>query len=380
MQRLEGRRGTAQNHSCPLEPRALERHGPSVVARRCALLVARLVLFVHHDRPEPLNGSEHRGAGPHGHAPLAAPQCAPGVGALAVRQSRMQHGDLIAEHAPHPGDGLGRERDLGNQQNGTVTRCDDATKYVEIDQRLSGARHALDQRGRLGWRGQNSGDDVTLVGREVGGRWRRQPGERIAGARHVGVAGQALGHQSVQGSGRQPELRDKMPDRRRAADRLQRLVRHAPLGRALERPLALEQRRQRRGQREHTLHLLGGPRRPLHTPQRPGEERPQRQPERRAVVAIDPDAQREQRRRDRRLRVRSREDRLHRYGGRRGSRIYLRHHPHHPAPQYRHDHARARHDAGGELGWDQIRIGARNRYREDYFGIARLKPRLGAYG
>jgi len=37
--------------------------------------------------------------------------------------------DLIAEHTAHPGDGLGRERDLGNQQNGTVTRCDDVTKY-----------------------------------------------------------------------------------------------------------------------------------------------------------------------------------------------------------------------------------------------------------
>ncbi len=292
----------------------------------------------------------------------------------------MQHGDLIAEHTAHPGDGLGRERDLGNQQNGTVARCDDATKHVEIDQRLSGAGHALDQHGRLGRRRQNSGDDATLVGREVGGRWRRQPGERIAGARHVIVAGQALGHQSVQGSGRQPQPRDKMPDRRRAADRFQRLVRHAPFGRALERPLALEQRRQCRGQREHPLHLLGRPCGPLHAPQRPGEERPQRQPERRAVVAINPDAQREQRRRDRRLRVGSGENRLRGYGRGRGSCIYLRHHPHHPAPLYRHDHARARHNAGRELAGNQVCVGARNRYREDYFGIARLKPRLGAYG
>src|SRR5439155_4226261 len=89
VQRLERRRGAAQNHARPLEPRTLERHVAGMVARRRPLLVARLVLFVHHDRPEPLDRSEHRGAGPDGHAPLAAPQRPPRVGALAVRQPRV---------------------------------------------------------------------------------------------------------------------------------------------------------------------------------------------------------------------------------------------------------------------------------------------------
>src|SRR2546425_1278795 len=60
VQRFEGGRGAAQNLARPLEPRALERHVTGMVARRRPLLVARLVLLVHHDRPEPLDRSEHR--------------------------------------------------------------------------------------------------------------------------------------------------------------------------------------------------------------------------------------------------------------------------------------------------------------------------------
>src|SRR2546427_5378610 len=40
----------------------------------------------------------------------------------------------------HPRDRLGRERDFRDKQNGTVTRRHDATKDVEVDQRLSGPR------------------------------------------------------------------------------------------------------------------------------------------------------------------------------------------------------------------------------------------------
>ena len=146
VQRFEGRRGAAQNHPCPpsLEPRALQRHVAGVVARRRALLIARLVLFVEHDRCEPLHRREHRRAGSDGHAPLATPQRPPRVDALAVRQPRVQHRHLVAEHAAHPRHRLGREGNLRDQQNGTVTRRHDATKDVEVDQRLSGPRHALD--------------------------------------------------------------------------------------------------------------------------------------------------------------------------------------------------------------------------------------------
>src|SRR3989441_12804079 len=67
-------------------------------------------------------------------------------------------------------------------------------------------------------------------------------------------------------------------------------------------------------QREHALNLLGRPGRPAHAPEGPGEQRPQRQPEGRAVVAAHPHAEREERCRYRRRRVWRGRDRLHRDG------------------------------------------------------------------
>src|SRR6266566_2174589 len=93
----------------------------------------------------------------------------------------------------------------------------------------------------------------------------------------------------------QPEAVHEVADRRRAAQRLERLVAHAPLGRAPERPLALEQRGKRLRQHEHPFRLLRRPRRTLHAPQRPGEQRPQRQAEGRTVIRADPAAELDQR-------------------------------------------------------------------------------------
>ena len=38
----------------------------------------------------------------------------------------MQHGDLVAEHAPHPRDGLRCEGDFGNEENGALPGGDEA--------------------------------------------------------------------------------------------------------------------------------------------------------------------------------------------------------------------------------------------------------------
>ena len=56
----------------------------------------------------------------------------------------MQHGHLVAEYTAHARDGLGRQRDLGDKENRTVARRYDATKYLEIHERLARAGHALD--------------------------------------------------------------------------------------------------------------------------------------------------------------------------------------------------------------------------------------------
>ena len=55
-----------------------------VIARRRALLVARLVLLIHHDRAEPLNGREDGRAGTDRDAALAAPERLPSIDALTI--------------------------------------------------------------------------------------------------------------------------------------------------------------------------------------------------------------------------------------------------------------------------------------------------------
>ncbi len=73
MQGLERGRSAAEQHARSLESGAHQRHVPGVVARGAPLLVARLVLLVHHDGGEPLDRGEHGGAWPDRHPPLAAP-------------------------------------------------------------------------------------------------------------------------------------------------------------------------------------------------------------------------------------------------------------------------------------------------------------------
>ena len=142
----------------------------------------------------------------------------------------------------------------------------------------------MNQHRNVGGRGGDPGDDRALSLGQTGRRGRGEARERVARPRHVGVARQPLLHQAVEPGPGQPEAVHEVADRRRAAQRLERLVAHAPLGRAPERPLALEQRGKRLRQHEHPFRLLRRPRRTLHAPQRPGEQRPQRQAEGRTVI------------------------------------------------------------------------------------------------
>src|SRR6266487_3529450 len=103
-------------------------------------------------------------------------------GPTAVREGGVQHGHLVAEYTAHARDGLGRQRDLGDEENGPVTGRYDAPQHIEVHQGLAGAGDALDQHGCLGRRGEDSRYHATLVGRQLRGRGRREPGERIAWA------------------------------------------------------------------------------------------------------------------------------------------------------------------------------------------------------
>ena len=169
-----------------------------------------------------------------------------------------------------------------------------------------------------------------------------------------------------------------MTQRRRSTQRLERLVHHATLGRALERLLALEQRGESLCENHDPLDLLGGSGGPTHAPQQARQQRPEREAERRAVISADPATQLDQRRAERGLGVGRGRDRLCRNAGRGDVDRYDE--ADHLPSLHRHHHARPRHDALDEGGRHFVGVGAGNRDREDDLDIARLQPRLGTYG
>ena len=137
IQRLERGRRATENQPRPLELRAHRGGIAGVVARRRALLVAGLVLFVHDNGAQALHRREYRRAGADGDQPLTPAQRAPRVRALAIGEAGVQHRHLVSKHSAHPGHGLRRQRDFRNEQNGPVPRLHDCTKHVEIHERLA---------------------------------------------------------------------------------------------------------------------------------------------------------------------------------------------------------------------------------------------------
>ena len=133
-------RGAAQHQRRALEPGAHRRDVAGEIARRLAVLVAGLVLLVHHDDAEILHRSEDRRARADGHPPLAPAQQPPGVGPLAVGERAVQHRDLVAERAAEPAHRLGREADLGHQHDRAAAPGQRALHRLEVDQRLAAAR------------------------------------------------------------------------------------------------------------------------------------------------------------------------------------------------------------------------------------------------
>src|SRR5439155_16559047 len=111
---LEARRRTSQDDDGALRARAHDGHLARVVARRLALLVARLVLLVDDDGAEVAERREDGRAGADGDALLAAAEGEPGVVPLAVGEGAVQHGDPVPEDGAEAVDRLRGEGDLGD--------------------------------------------------------------------------------------------------------------------------------------------------------------------------------------------------------------------------------------------------------------------------
>ena len=142
---LERRRGGAEHGQRAARPRAHHRHVAAVVARALLLLVRPVVLLVHDDQAEALNGREDRRARADDDVDLRAADAMPLIVALAVGQAAVLDGHAIAEQRPErSGDGR-RERDFRHEDDDAPAGSRHFARQPEIQLRLAAAGHAVEQ-------------------------------------------------------------------------------------------------------------------------------------------------------------------------------------------------------------------------------------------
>ena len=145
---LQRRRGAAEHDDAFFHLRAHDGDIARVIARRFLLLVGSLVFLIDDDEPEVRQRREDRAARADHDARAAVMNLVPFVVALALGQMSVQHRDCIlrlGEPAFEALDGLRRKRNFRDENDcraSAVERCADG---LQINFRLAGARHAVEQ-------------------------------------------------------------------------------------------------------------------------------------------------------------------------------------------------------------------------------------------
>ncbi|OPY06491.1 MAG: hypothetical protein A4E68_02413 [Syntrophaceae bacterium PtaB.Bin095] len=144
---LQGRRGRPEHNGSPVKLRLDEGQVPGVVPHAVVLLVGSVVLLVHDDQPQVLNGREQGGAGA-GHDPDLSPaNFSPLVEAGAARYAAVQDGDLpIRKAFPAPAEELRGQGDFRHQKNDAAA-LHGLTNGLKVHLRLSAPRHPVKQIG-----------------------------------------------------------------------------------------------------------------------------------------------------------------------------------------------------------------------------------------
>ncbi len=201
------------------------------------------MLFVHHDHAKIGDRREDRGSRADGDPPLAPPDEAPGVRALAVREAAVQHRDVVAERAPEPAHRLRREADLRHQDDRPAPAGKHSTHRLEVHERLPAPGDAEEQRAGPRVEGADGAEGGLLIGRQR--RRRRRPRCVREGIPHPLDqldAGEIAFHQRPDERGIEAELFQHVPHGSPTAQGFDRLV-ERPLARLpLENPLAFEER------------------------------------------------------------------------------------------------------------------------------------------
>ena len=139
----------------------------SVVARVALLLVGGVVLLVDHDQPEPLDGSEHRGARPDCDARRAGAQPPPLVVAGTCRHLRVQQRNRVSEAPLEPAHGLRSQGDLGDEHDRAPAALERRLHGLEVDLGLARAGDPVQQPRRRALavqRARDRGDRLALGG------------------------------------------------------------------------------------------------------------------------------------------------------------------------------------------------------------------------
>ncbi len=142
---LRPRRRRAEHGDGSLERSPLDRDRAGVVAGIRVLLVGGVVLLVDDDQAEAAHGSEHRRAGTDDDARLAARDSLALVSPLGLAEARVEDRHPVAEPCPRTADGLGRERDLGHEQDRAEPPLESRRAGLEVHLGLPRARRPEEQ-------------------------------------------------------------------------------------------------------------------------------------------------------------------------------------------------------------------------------------------
>ena len=182
--RLDRRGRGAEHHGRARQAGQLQRRVPGLDARRAVALVGGVVLLVDDDQADVRERREQRGAGPHDQVRVAGPDPPPLVGALALAQRGVEHGDPGGQLGTEAVDDGRRQRDLGDQQEGRPARGERGGDGLDVDRGLAAAGHAVEEE-------------------RASGRWPRGPCVTSASASAwAGVSADPAGRAPRDGAGR----------------------------------------------------------------------------------------------------------------------------------------------------------------------------------
>ena len=213
--RLHGRGRRAEDERRSVLLRAQRDHVAGVVARRLALLVRGVLLLVDDEQARVRDRSEGGGARTDHRPRLAAAHAVPGVGALAVRERRVEHGGERAELPRQLAREDGRERDLRDEPDRAPSRVEREPDRAQVHLGLAAAGHALEQRREEAAFANRGGDAVDRRRLRRRRRVRRpalrarapgSPRRSCSNRRQQPELGQTLQHRGA-GAGRLADLR-----------------------------------------------------------------------------------------------------------------------------------------------------------------------------